>query len=688
MPDTLSIEKTGSYGRSRDPLDDITHSTDQSHSCDPTGDFTDSPSMQESQEYLDLDPGSEKIGDTPSPDIARDLEEQAEKAAESAVDDQRADSLHRHNSYPIPPLAGLTLQRTLTHRSRVSRLSHHSEEQSGDQSGNVMNSETPALPGHVTQDHLSQTRRYLICFMLCVCTLLVAIDETIITTALPEIVAALKSSSGYTWIGTSYLLACASSMPAYGALADIFGRKPIILLSIALFLIGSAIAGAATDMGMMISGRVIQGIGGGGISNLVNVIVADIIDLKYRGTFMGAIGATWAVGGCMGPLLGGAFASGGQWRWCFFLNLPIAGVCFIFMAWLANIKSPPTTLRDGLKRIDFLGIILITCATVCLFLALDWGGVHFAWNSAPVIVCLVLSGVLYIAFVLCEKYIPNEPVMPPRLFTNFSRTGALLCTFFHSTTFMAVSYFTPFMYQSVYNKSPIGAAVYLLPQAIVMGLASAISGYIITKTGKYKIIMIVGFSLAAIFNGMIVTLNPDSNTAKQIMWVTVWGIGIGPNFESTLIALHTHIKSQDIATATSTWGFLRTIGFSIGIAIGGVVFQNKMQTENEELGHLLPADLRELLTGADAAASTTLIKNYSEPVQKVAKLMYSRSFKDMFWTCLGLCLGYLFVFLIKERPLEMKDAKGETTETEDEVDQIVDVIVDDFEGNQKHRDGA
>lgn len=611
---------------------------------------------------------------TDSPEYLTE-EKQAEQSAESAVSpdtESRAPHMTSHDSYSIPPLAGLTLQRTLTHRSRVSQQQ-------------VMNSETPKLPDHVTQDHLSQTRRYVICFMLCVCTLLVAIDETIITTALPEIIAALKSSSGYTWVGTSYLLACASSMPAYGALADIFGRKPIILLSIALFIIGSAIAGAATDMGMMISGRVIQGIGGGGISNLVNVIVADIIELKYRGTFMGAIGATWAVGGCMGPLLGGAFASGGQWRWCFFLNLPIAGVCFVFMAWLANIKSPPTTLRDGLKRIDFLGIILITCATVCLFLALDWGGVHYAWSSAPVLVCLILSGVLYVAFILCEKYIPNEPVMPPRLFTNFSRSGALLCTFFHSTTFMAISYFTPFMYQSVYSKSPIGAAVYLLPQAVVMGLASAISGFIITKTGKYKIIMIVGFALAAIFNGILVTLNPESNTAKQIMWVTIWGIGIGPNFESTLIALHTHIKSQDIATATSTWGFLRTIGFSIGIAIGGVVFQNKMQTENEQLGHLLPDDLRELLTGADAAASTMLIRNYPEAVQAVAKLMYSKSFRDMFWTCLGLCLGYLFVFIIKEKKLEMKDAKGET-ESEDEIEQldhVVDVMVGDLEGTNE-----
>lgn len=602
-----------------------------------------------------------------SRDKSRDLEKRGEKVDESECPDlESRDKVESHDeaesrdlssshdldptTTSIPPLAGLTLQRTLTHRSN-----------------HVMNSNT-SPPSHVTQDHLSQTRRYVICFMLCVCTLLVAIDETIITTALPEIIAALKSSSGYTWIGTSYLLACASSMPAYGALADIFGRKPIILLSIALFLVGSAICGAAQNMGMMIGGRVIQGIGGGGISNLVNVIVADIIDLKYRGTFMGAIGATWAVGGCMGPLLGGAFAAGGNWRWCFFLNLPIAGICFVFMAWLANIKAPKTTLAAGLKRVDFLGIILITCATVCLFLALDWGGVHFKWSSAPVLVCLILAAILYGAFVLVEGHVSNEPVMPPRLFTNPSRAAALLCTFFHSATFMAVSYFTPFMYQSVYGKSPIGAAIYLLPQAVIMGLASAISGYIITKTGKYKLIMIGGFSLAAIFNGLLITLNPESNTAKQILWVTFWGVGIGPNFESTLIALHTHIKSQDIAMATSTWGFLRTIGFSIGISVGGVVFQNKMEQENENLAALLPPDLRTMLTGADAAASTTLLKNYSESVQKVAKTMYSKSFKEMFWTCLGLCLGYLFVLLIRERPLEMKGEKEETESEGEEVD--------------------
>lgn len=651
------------------PFDGGTDVTSQTHTSQPQLDiesdtphmYTPSVSDSKNSHISTVD----HMKDPQTLSTPPDYQSYQEKYPEIYTEEERPE-LSRTVS--IPAAAGITLTRSITHRSFRSARSELEElpESGEDSTGNPLSGTPEAKPLHMTQDHLSMTKRYIICFMLCVCTLLVAIDETIITTALPEIIAALKSSSGYTWVGTSYLLACASSMPAYGALADIFGRKPIILLSIALFIVGSAIAGAAHDMGMMISGRVVQGIGGGGISNLVNVIVADIIDLKYRGTFMGAIGATWAVGGCMGPLLGGAFASGGQWRWCFFLNIPIAGVCFVFMAWLADIRSPPTTIKDGLKRIDFIGIILITLATVCLFLALDWGGVHFAWSSAPVVVCLTLSGVLYVAFALCEKYIPREPVMPLRLFTNFSRSGALLCTFFHSTTFMAVSYFTPFMYQSVYSKSPIGAAVYLLPQAIVMGLASAVSGYIITKTGKYKIIMIVGFALAAIFNGILVTLNPESNTAKQIMWVTIWGIGIGPNFESTLIALHTHIKAADIATATSTWGFLRTIGFSIGIAIGGVVFQNKMQSENEALGHLLPPDLQEALTGADAAASTTIIRNYSEPIQKIAKFMYSRSFKDMFWTCLGLCLGYLFVFMIKERALEMKDAKGETTESEDD----------------------
>lgn len=529
---------------------------------------------------------------------------------------------------------------------------------------------------------ISKAKKGLIAGLLSLSVLIVALDQTIVTTSLPDIVAALKSSSGYSWVGAAYTLACAGVLPAYGRFADIFGRKYTLMVAILLFILGSGICGGASSINMLIAGRVVQGLGGGGISALVNIIISDIVALHQRGAFMGMLGATWAIGGAIGPLIGGALTQNVSWRWCFYLNLPIAGftMCMLFLL-LQNTKGleyeqDKRTVWQKLLKIDFCGIFMVAGATVLLLLALDWGGTTHPWDSGIIIAFLVVAFVLYALF-LCLEYFQDRrenfprPIMPPSLFANKTRLGGYLFTFFHSIVFMCISYFMPFMYQSVYGKSPMGSAVYLLPQAFVTGGLSAGAGIFIAKTGHYLPVMWISSVIIIVFTGMLSTLDESSNVGKRICYVMAWGAGIGPVFQAPLVVIHTQIERKNIAISTTTWSFVRMLGMSIGISIGGVVFQNQMQDQitDPAVASQLPEWLLGPLSGTNAAAATQMLNSkgndISSTVLSLVRFMYSHAFKYVFYTCLGLCGGLLSVLLIGKHQVKMRGDMGKKDKQEE-----------------------
>lgn len=528
---------------------------------------------------------------------------------------------------------------------------------------------------------ISNAKKGLIAGLLSLSVLIVALDQTIVTTSLPDIVAALKSSSGYSWVGAAYTLACAGVLPAYGRFADIFGRKITLMVAILLFILGSGICGGASSINMLIGGRVVQGLGGGGISALVNIIISDIVALHQRGAFMGMLGATWAIGGAIGPLIGGALTQNVSWRWCFYLNLPIAGftMCMLFLLLKNNkgleYENDTRTVWQKLLKIDFCGIILVAGATVLLLLALDWGGTTHPWGSGIIIAFLVVAFVLYGIFLTLEWFQDQRenyprPIMPPSLFANKTRLGGYLFTFFHSIVFMCISYFMPFMYQSVYGKSPMGSAVYLLPQAFVTGGLSAGAGIFIAKTGHYLPVMWISSVIIIVFTGMLSTLDETSNVGKRICYVMAWGAGIGPVFQAPLVVIHTQVERKNIAISTTTWSFVRMLGMSIGISIGGVVFQNQMedQISDPAIIRQLPEWLLEPLSGTNAAAATQMLNNkgsdISAHVLSLVRYMYSHAFKYVFYTCLGLCGGLLSVLLIGKHQVKMRGDLGKKEKQE------------------------
>lgn len=515
--------------------------------------------------------------------------------------------------------------------------------------------------GDIEHAELSTVQKFVLGTVLSTTLFLVALEQTVTTASLPQISADLHSSSGYTWIGTAYLLASASVMPIYGKGSDIFGRKPAILVAVAIFIAGSAIAGASKNMGMLIGARAVQGLGGGGVASLINIIISDLVRLHQRGLFMGFIGSTWMLASCFGPLVGGALSEAGHWRWCFYLNLPIGGVAFAVLIVVLKIKSPDVDIMHNLSRIDIVGIVLSVGATCMLLLALDWGGTVYPWDSSIVIGCLVGSGVAYVLFMIYEGFVPQEPLAPPRMFADRTRATCLAASFAHALAFLGVVYYLPFLFQSVYGQSPIMASVYIIPQAVLMGLSSALGGLVISKTGRYVDMMRIGLGLTSVFLGLLSTLNPHSNVARRIIYPALYGIPVGCNFQSFLIGLQTRISRRDIAVATTMQAYIRQLGMSIGIAVGGVAFQDRITTLARQSDN---PTLMRLLSG-NAPASVNAVKHLPDNLKSIAANYYMEAFQVVFYVFAALAgAGCIITLFIPQNELKMQDQRQETEQTE------------------------
>ncbi|KAN0093483.1 MFS general substrate transporter [Hyaloscypha variabilis] len=489
----------------------------------------------------------------------------------------------------------------------------------------------PQHGDHNTNPEASRTKLQttIIMLSLCASVFLAALDTTIITTALPTISEYFHSNAGYTWIGSAYLLANAASTPSWGKFSDIWGRKPILLVAVAIFFVGSLLAGVSVNIGMLIAARAIQGIGGGGLIILVNICISDLFSMRNRGTYFGVIGGVWAISSAIGPVLGGVFTEKVSWRWCFYINLPITGTVFILLCFFLHLHNPKTPVWEGLKAVDWAGSLTIVGGTLMLLLGLEFGGVTYPWGSAKV-VCLIVFGILVgISFVLNEWKFARYPVMPLRLFKTPSNIASLGVCFCHGYVFIAATYYLPLYFQAVLGATPLLSGVYLLPLALSLGLTSAVTGIWIKKTGKYLPAIWFGMSIMTLGLGLFIDLSASRVWSKIIIFQIIAGIGIGPNFQSPLLALQTGVPQRDIATATATFGFVRNLSTSISVVIGGVVFQNEMQKRYPSLVAALGLETANLLSGNSAGASVGIVKALPARQREVAREAFAGSLRTM-----------------------------------------------------------
>ena len=482
--------------------------------------------------------------------------------------------------------------------------------------------------------------------------------QTIITTALPTISEDFHTSSGYTWIGSAYLLGTAAATTVWGKVSDIFGRKPVLLMANVIFFIGSLIAALSINIGMLLAARAIQGIGGGGLVTLGNICIGDLFSPRRRGAYYGIIGGVWAIASSLGPIVGGAFTQKVTWRWCFYINLPLDGIAFFILLFFLDLKTPKTPLVEGIKAIDWLGSLLVIGGTLMFLFGLEFGGVTYAWDSATVI-CLLVFGVATIClFAVTELFLAPNPLMPPRIFRKRNNWASLSACFVQSFVFIAASYYLPLYFQASLGKTPILSGVYQLATSLSLSVASIATGFFIRKTGKYRPPIFLGFFLMTLGFGLFVNLDSGASLAKILIYQIITGLGVGPNFQAPLIALQSSINPRDIASATATFAFTRNLATAVSVVIGGVIFQSllaKKATSNPALGALVGAS-----GGGGPGAAIGIVQHLPPQQKSLAQSAFASSLQDVWIFYLAFSvLGLGAAFLITTQKLDKEHKETE-----------------------------
>ncbi|KAH7038976.1 putative MFS transporter [Macrophomina phaseolina] len=491
-----------------------------------------------------------------------------------------------------------------------------------------------------------------------------ALDQTIISTAVPIITFELHSASGYTWIGGAYILAKAAAMPIWAKLSDIWGRKPIILASLLLFFGSSIICALARTMPALIAGRALQGIGGGGLFQLVTITISDIFSLRHRGLFLGLAEVAWAVAGGVGPVLGGVLAEMVSWRWIFWLNLPIAGIAFFLTLFFLDVHNPRTHIYDGLRAIDWFGTVTILGFTLMVLLGLNFGGVVASWSSAKIICLLVFGVVMSVLFVIIEKRLATYPIMPMMLFVERSNVAAFITAFTHGFVFIAEEYYLPLYLQSAKLASPTRSGLLILPLIVTGVITATATGFLIHRTGEYRQVLQAGMMLTTLGVALFILLDVSTSTATIVGLEILAGVGVGMCFQPPIIAVQAQVPSQDdVASATATLGFLRNMATAVSVVVGGVVFQNGIGLREGTLRSAgLSEGLARDLTGSEAAANVELIGLIEDVRQQgVVKDAFAGSTRNMWilYTSIAAC-GVIATLFIKRKTLGVEHTETKT----------------------------
>ncbi|KAJ2658577.1 hypothetical protein IW148_004622 [Coemansia sp. RSA 1199] len=420
-------------------------------------------------------------------------------------------------------------------------------------------------------------RRILTMSALSLSIFIGSLEQTIVASSLPAIAEHYNALDSVGWVATSFLLASTATQPLYGRLSDIFGRVETLITGLIIFLIGSAIAGAAQSMGMLIGGRVVQGLGASALMSLVMVIVSDISIERERAKVTSVFAAIWAASSVLGPVLGGVFTqSSGGWRWVFYFSLPVGGVAGIFIVMFLRLPRPQGSFTQKLKRVDFLGMLILVGGAVMLLLALSFGGQQYAWSSPTVLCLLIFSFVVIAIFVLVEWKVPKEPIMPLRLFKNRNSGIALAQQIFMGASLFGPVFYVPIYFSVVMNSSPIGASLHLLPFLLPITIVSVATGFAVSKTGRYREFEWVGSAILTVGLGLLVLFDENVTTGKSIGILIVSGIGLGMMMQPLLLCLQTAILPHDIATGTTLFVATRSLGGSIGLSVFQTVQLNQL----------------------------------------------------------------------------------------------------------------
>jgi EmrB/QacA subfamily drug resistance transporter len=507
----------------------------------------------------------------------------------------------------------------------------------------VTTTEAVSAPGEV----LDRRRMNLVFVTVMGGMLLAALDQTIVSTALPTIVGDLGGADHLSWVVSSYLLTDTIATVLAGKFGDLFGRKLIFQVSAASFVIASAACGLAQGMSWLIAWRAVQGFGAGGLAVTATAVIGDVIPLRERGKYQGALGAVFGVTTVLGPLLGGLFTDHLSWRWAFYVNLPIGiGVVVLAAATMPHIQS---TLRPV---IDYLGVLFVSLGAGCLTLAVSWGGTQYAWGSATIIGLFVVSAVSLGLFVFFESR-AVDPILPLRLFRSSVFTISVTLAFIVGFAMLGAMTFLPTFLQYVDGASATESGLQTLPLVAGLLVTSIAAGTTIGRTGRYRWFPIVGSLMMALGLWLLSRMDPSTPFGVRALYMLVLGCGIGLSMQVLTIIVQNTAAYRDLGVATSGVTFFRTMGSSFGASIFGTVYANVLTDR-------LPAAYA-ASPGVDPTRTTTPDGLHSYPTDQIQPIIdaYAHAVHVVFLAAVPVALvAFVLAWFLKEVPLRDSTRAG------------------------------
>jgi EmrB/QacA subfamily drug resistance transporter len=503
-----------------------------------------------------------------------------------------------------------------------------------------------------SQQYFSHRQILVILFGVMAGMLLAALDQGIVGTALPRIVSDLGGLDRLSWVVTAYLLTSTAATPLWGKISDLYGRRLIFQVAIAIFLVGSALSGLSQNMTQLIGFRALQGIGGGGLFAIALSIIGDVIPPRERGRYQGYFGAVFGVSSVAGPLLGGWFTDGPGWRWIFYINLPVGLAALVITSMVLRM---PVMRRQ--HRIDYLGAATIVAAVSCLLLYLDWRGNEFGWTEPVALALLGGFVVLSAVFVLIELRSP-EPIIPMRLFRNPVFSVGNIYGFLAGVAMFGAIIFLPIYLQAVKGLSPTASGLALLPAIVGIFSTSIGSGQLITRTGRYKIYPIIGSVILALAMFLLSRLAVDTPFWQVALYEYLFGAGLGFTLQTIVTAIQNAVEFRDMGAATSSATFFRQMGGSIGAAVFGAVLSSRLTHYLAEQFARAGVQPGTRASGVDAN-DVQAIQRLVGPVKHIVLSAFTNALDDVFLVGVPfIVVAFVVSLFLREVPLRTGPGPG------------------------------
>jgi len=471
---------------------------------------------------------------------------------------------------------------------------------------------------------------------------LAALDQTIVSTALPTIVGELGGLEHLSWVVTAYLLTSTASAPLYGKVSDLFGRKIVFQFSIVVFLIGSILSGVSQTLTQLIGARAIQGLGAGGLIVMTLTIIGDILSPRERGRYQGYIGSVFALSSIAGPLIGGLFVDHLSWRWVFYVNLPIGLAALVVTSIVLDIP-----FHRERRPVDYAGAALLVAGVTSLLLVTVWGGTEYPWSS-PTILGLAATGLACLVLFLLQERRAAEPLLPLRLFRNRTFTITSAAGFIVGLGLFGGIVFLPLFLQVVIGASATNSGLLLLPLMAGVITTSIGSGRIITRTGRYKRYPVIGTATMAVGLFLLSTMSPSTPLPLASVYMLMLGSGIGLVLQVLVVAVQNAVEGRDLGVATSLNTFFRSLGGSFGTALFGAILTSRLA---HHLTVLLPGGIDgQPVTGI--AASPAVVAQLPPEIQGPVIEAFSRSITTVFAAAIPFAVvAFILAVALPEKPL-------------------------------------